>query len=857
MAPTTPVQPSNSGRAQHRPQQETPPSQAAVPMDTDEEDEGDITPAHPNTHEEEVRKLKSRLKHLSQQHDELLSNAKNNARVSQNRIEDLEKKVADLTNLAGALGAEAEKSQKLYREHIEHTAALVATGKDPGEILRPRQPEPFNGDADKLQGFLTSLRSYQMYYPIQFTTEELRVRHGMGFLKDKALRLMEPIIRDYVNNPKEERQAMTKYVYEKYENFEKELKNAFGIMDEKRTAEMKIRQLKQKGSAADYLAEYRYQAAKLNWGEEAHMAQVYLGLKSEVKDAMVNVRPKPANLNELAQIAVEIDNQQYERRKEKQAEKQGGSYNPRWNTNKQQNANQGRKRQVDTQHGTEPGPMTIGTTKKDKSKITCWNCGKKGHYDQECKNPVKTNQKYRPVPEGKKQVNSVKRDEEPQMAVRSVNMTRKGGYDMIQTPVIRHLPVAGAVHDPFLSKEQTLDKYYPDIPKEQRPVLGHPAPTTEIPYRSNPEERRQRVNENSRRYYHKNKKNSTVELEWTPVPENETSITEEGKTIRMVRRGKEVDPNPDNEPSTKIYDQDMKQALEQSLEEMRNETSSYTPVDDIPVRVTSKRPNRHYGDPNYTSASRTVQDLEAKKIKRRVNQTVWNMEIEPQYDEDGNRVWHSRALKYAERARERAITEQDDDIYIRAYTKSEVEDPTTPEEQIQIEKDPRRYPRHPNHQQISWISCTRHYCTRHLQEKEANDCFPVQTREHREQKPYLIIDTLGYFINRRYRGTQVVKLKADTEARERALNYVQNSHHIAEWRLRVHNEKDTEKETLGAVHTPETSQAAKEDLNERIAQMEAEYQMELANQYECPDDINCADSECSYDHAWGKGTRRL
>ncbi|PNP61360.1 hypothetical protein FNYG_13912 [Fusarium nygamai] len=137
----------------------------------------------------------------------------------------------------------------------------------------------------------------------------------------------------------------------------------------------------------------------------------------------------------------------------------------------------------------------------------------------------------------------------------------------------------------------------------------------------------------------------------------------------MVKKGKKVDPDTDNKPSTKTYDQ--KQALEQSLNKIRNETSPYTSVDDIPTRVTSKRPNRHYSDPDYASASRTVQDLEAKKIKRRVNQTVWNMGIEPQYDEDGNRVWHSKALKYAERARERAITEQDNDIYIRAYTKSE------------------------------------------------------------------------------------------------------------------------------------------------------------------------------------------
>ncbi|KAF4419060.1 hypothetical protein FACUT_11590 [Fusarium acutatum] len=175
MAPITLTPASNPGRVQHTLQRETPPNPEDNLMETDEDEEEDIVPAHPSTHEEEVAKLRRKLKHLSQQHDGLLNNAKENAKIAQSRIEDLEKKVTNLTNLAESLRTEAEKSQKLYREHIEHTAALVATGKDPREILRPRQPDSFNGDADKLQGFLTSLRSYQMYYPIQFTTEELRV----------------------------------------------------------------------------------------------------------------------------------------------------------------------------------------------------------------------------------------------------------------------------------------------------------------------------------------------------------------------------------------------------------------------------------------------------------------------------------------------------------------------------------------------------------------------------------------------------------------------------------------------------------------------------------------------------------
>ncbi|RKK14787.1 hypothetical protein BFJ66_g6732 [Fusarium oxysporum f. sp. cepae] len=221
-------------------------------------------PIHLNSHEDEVKKLKKKLRDLGEQHNTLLDNAKNNAKIAQNRIKALEKKVANLAEIAESLRRTAENSQKLYKEHIKHTQALVATRKDPREILRPRQPDSFNSDADKLQGFLTSLQSYQIYYLIQFTTKELRVRYRIGFLKDKALQIIEPIICDYINNPPDKRQQVTKYVYEKYEHFESELRNTFGIIDEKQMAEIKIRQLKQRGSAADYLAEYRYQAAKLN-----------------------------------------------------------------------------------------------------------------------------------------------------------------------------------------------------------------------------------------------------------------------------------------------------------------------------------------------------------------------------------------------------------------------------------------------------------------------------------------------------------------------------------------------------------------------------------------------------------------
>ncbi|EXM14625.1 hypothetical protein FOTG_16994 [Fusarium oxysporum f. sp. vasinfectum 25433] len=41
----------------------------------------------------------------------------------------------ELQEITESLRKTAENSQKLYKEHIEHTQALIATGKDPREIL--------------------------------------------------------------------------------------------------------------------------------------------------------------------------------------------------------------------------------------------------------------------------------------------------------------------------------------------------------------------------------------------------------------------------------------------------------------------------------------------------------------------------------------------------------------------------------------------------------------------------------------------------------------------------------------------------------------------------------------------------
>lgn len=916
MAPATPNRPAMATPSQ----QATPAENVAlaeelpeIPMDTDDDEEEPVE-IHPSSHEAEVKKLKRTIRGMQKDHDNFLDAAKHNSRESASRIKDLEEKLNKVASLAEALGMDADNTRKLYKEHIEHTAALTATGKDPGEILRPRQPDSYNGDSDKLQGFLTSLRSYQMYYPVQFTTDELRVRHAMGFLKDKALRTMEPIIRDYVNHPYHERKEATKYIYEKYENFEKELTHAFGIMDEKREAEAKIRQLTQKGSAAAYLAEYRYQAAKLDWNEAAHMAQVYQGLKSEVKDAMVNVQIKPTTLNGLTSLIVDIDNRQYERRKEKQASRQGNTYNPSWTRNNhngnRNHANQGRPRNTNTSYGTDAGPMVIGAVKRDKTKITCWNCGKKGHFDAECKNPVKTNQKYKPVPEGRRnnRTSNYEEDQEPQMAIRSTQVRMcRSGYDESEF-------------------QHTADSEKGSL------VLPSAKEAGRNIQRQKQEARRAKRRGYQQKYMEKIRNKET----WTAVPEG-LKEQPEGHTVAMVRKGKEVDPNPEPTLTPEEIGQGVNELLETTFARLRvpqadgtvqtltqvlqrdtpqessetshdieqfgtpiewddqgrvvavrtnQESGPYSSINHLPARATGRRPNLHYGDPNYLSARRIYEEQQGKQLMRerreaRKNRDLWETSHIRQYDEFGNQYWNGKSEKYIGLAKERAETAQDDDVYIRAITNKQQQDPTTPIQQTMAFADQRRYPSHPAHKQLSWMSCTAHYCTYHRQHKTSNDCFPEQVPEHTTQKPYTIIDTLGYQVHNRYPGVQVVQFRAHTETRERALNYVEQRREIALWRQHITTPpagiSEQELRTLdderlvaqwkhnstgdpdrGATPDPETLRQW-EQVDLSVEQQAADHQEQLQRQHECPEDENCYDSECSLDHpsTTGKGRRHL
>ena len=247
-----------------------------------------------------------------------------------------------LENMARQMMTLQATIARLEEENRNHAAARI---RDAGEVIKPNKPGPFDGTPGTLQGFLTQLNAYFLFYPTQITGHVQKVILAGGCLSGIALDWFEPIMRDYLDNDNEnDRDSETQRIFGDYQQFVLTIKATFGTIDEERDAEQKLGRLHQTKSVSEYAASFRQITSKLDYDDEPLMMMFYRGLKTEVKDELYK-EDRPDNIAKYIAMAVQIDNRQWERRVEKQHERRGNTqYTPSrgWN---QRQVNQGRKQQ--------------------------------------------------------------------------------------------------------------------------------------------------------------------------------------------------------------------------------------------------------------------------------------------------------------------------------------------------------------------------------------------------------------------------------------------------------------------------------------------------------------------------------
>lgn len=783
------------------PSSSTPSSKGKAPVPPKDRDGDERMDASDDEYEEELRELRAENERLSAGLAELsaLGTRTNAAREEEQRqneerfeqlhaqlqappsnpamdaiVAAMERKIAELT--AELVQTKNNQERQAAQLTGYEQPATVARIRDVGETIKPEQPPKFDGNPKKLQEHLTSLKSYHMYYPSLFTSNPLKVRHAMGRLEGKAAQNYESILKDFVTQAPSQRKPETTMMFDSFDRYEQSLIDNYGEWDEKHDALNAIRKLKQTKAASEYLSEFRYIAAKLNWSNENLIDEFYRNLKDDVKDELVKNMDPPTDFAQYAKLAVMIDNRLFERRMEK---RNVGTNNSGW---KRKNyANQGKPRTPNTSYGTAAGPMELGAMQQrpqqGKKTFNCYNCDEPGHLSRDCKKPRKEKKPFKPITTPTRSINSVKKGDD--LPIRSINMTRSGfdggfnGYD----------------HDAVNVQDWMDELKYEDFP-QGRPI-GRTRPESKQSQEVNrekkrsewsrrmerekddPEARERRLRmkreaahrrEAEKKREQEERTQEAVAKKWKPIPVGQVPgypaiaprPNDETHTIAMVRQLREPPTQmedfdefdiPDRQPDYQWTSERQPAIMDSGA------TRSYITQQPAP------RPWVSAGR-NVPQAREAGYDIEDKDI-------LAPAEEYPESDDELRSITPeeqdalARAMEdvqIEQFAREQQDPTEEADIYIRALHRQSGMNPRNPRERKLRGDEPRTCQTHRKHDEISWASCVYHECATHLGDKLRQDCFPVRVNGQPIMTPYEKEDMEDYRVRKWYEHLGIAQL---------------------------------------------------------------------------------------------------
>ena len=276
----------------------------------------------------------------------------------------------------------------------EASSSKITTSSE-GGTFKVKDPDTFDGSAEKYKSFITQLELCIRLQQRHFKYESTKVQYAASLLRGRALVWFEPYLSDYFEKGKTAN-ARSYAINTSFKTFKDELKQFTGVRDQAKEAEQKLATLKQTGSVANYASQFRSYSVHLPWDDSSLAFTFYRGLKDEIKSRYID-RDRPSKLSELIEDAIKIDGRITEFR----AEYRQNTFIPQ----KKPSANQTRHRQpyygpmpmdLDQSNKKKSGPGSKKTfvkkgklSKEEREKRIrnkeCLYCGKPGHVMADCR----------------------------------------------------------------------------------------------------------------------------------------------------------------------------------------------------------------------------------------------------------------------------------------------------------------------------------------------------------------------------------------------------------------------------------------------------------------------------------------
>jgi hypothetical protein len=230
------------------------------------------------------------------------------------KVNALERHIKILTDQLNNFGQGHNRDISELRESIQQTDAQFQAPSP----MAPKLPKAdnFDGTRSKLRGFLTQMNMYLDVNKHRLNTEASKVIFVSTYLRGQAWDWLEPYVREYYEKDSSEWSTTATTIFSSYLKFREHLEKTFGDIDAKKTAERKLKRLRQTTSASVYTAEFMQQAAILGWDDYALIPYYDEGLKSHIKDELAR-RDRPETMDELIDFAVRVDNRFYNRQIQK------------------------------------------------------------------------------------------------------------------------------------------------------------------------------------------------------------------------------------------------------------------------------------------------------------------------------------------------------------------------------------------------------------------------------------------------------------------------------------------------------------------------------------------------------------